>query len=78
MADGQTLTVHLLGGFRIATGHEKVTGLDQARLQRLLVYLLLHRRAPRSRQQIAFTLDAAGGGAVMQSASCLRQRGSSE
>ena len=56
MADGQTLTVHLLGGFRIATGHEKVTGLDQARLQRLLVYLLLHRRAPRSRQQIAFTL----------------------
>ncbi len=56
MADGQTLTVHLLGGFRIATGHEKVTGLDQARLQRLLAYLLLHRRAPRSRQQIAFTL----------------------
>ena len=56
MADGQTLTVHLLGGFRIATGQEKVAGLDQARLQRLLVYLLLHRRAPRSRQQIAFTL----------------------
>ena len=56
MADGQTLTVHLLGGFRIATGHEKVAGIDQPRLQRLLAYLLLHRRHPRPRQQIAFTL----------------------
>ena len=42
MADSQTLTVHLLGGFRIATGHEKVTGLDQARLQRLLALSLIH------------------------------------
>ncbi|MFO7634640.1 MAG: hypothetical protein R6W76_18975, partial [Caldilinea sp.] len=31
---------------------------DQPRLQRLLVYLLLHRRHPRPRQQIAFTLWA--------------------
>ena len=52
MVDNQALTVHLLGGFHITAGHEKVTGLDQARLQRLLVYLLLHRRAPRPRQQI--------------------------
>ena len=30
--------------------------LDQPRLQRLLVYLLLHRHHPRPRQQVAFTL----------------------
>ena len=54
MIDGQTLTVHLLGGFRITTGHEGVIGLNHARLQELLAYLLLHRERPIARQHLAF------------------------
>ncbi|HSN74087.1 MAG TPA: tetratricopeptide repeat protein, partial [Anaerolineae bacterium] len=56
MEDGRDLTIHLMGSFHITARHREAAGLDQARVQRLLVYLLLHRRAPRSRQQIAFTL----------------------
>lgn len=56
MVDDGALTIHLLGGFRISAGDTAAAGLDHARVQRLLAYLLLHRRAPRSRQQIAFTL----------------------
>jgi DNA-binding SARP family transcriptional activator len=53
---GRILTIQLLGGFRISAGGTAAVGIDQARVQRMLAYLLLHRRAPRSRQQIAFTL----------------------
>jgi DNA-binding SARP family transcriptional activator len=51
----ETLSLQLLGGFRISAGDAAVR-IDQPRLQRLLAYLLLHRRHPRPRQQIAFTL----------------------
>ena len=49
-----TLRVHLLGSFRLLHCDEAVTGFDQARLQELLAYLLLHRNVPVPRQQLAF------------------------
>ena len=49
-----TLRVHLLGSFRLLHRDEAVTGFDQARLQELLAYLLLHRNVPVPRQQLAF------------------------
>lgn len=49
------LSIQVLGNFALLAGAVHVR-LDQPRLQRLLVYLLLHRRHPRSRQEIAFTL----------------------
>ena len=49
-----TLRVHLLGSFRLLHRDEAVTGFDQARLQELLAYLLLHRKVPIPRQQLAF------------------------
>ncbi len=55
MVETEALSLQLLGGFRICAGDAAVR-IDQPRLQRLLVYLLLHRRHPRSRQEIAFTL----------------------
>lgn len=54
MIDRQPLSVHMLGGFHIRVGHEEVVGFDQTRLRLLLAYLLLHRRAPVARQQLAF------------------------
>ena len=48
------LRLHLLGSFRLLYRDEVVRGFDQARLQELLAYLLLHRNAPVSRQQLAF------------------------
>jgi DNA-binding SARP family transcriptional activator len=54
MVDSQTLSTHLLGGFRIRAGPEPVAGLDQARLQELLAYLLLHYGRPTARQRLAF------------------------
>ncbi len=56
MADDGILRICLFGGFRISAGDAPTAGLEHARVQRLLAYLLLHRHAPRSRQQIAFTL----------------------
>jgi DNA-binding SARP family transcriptional activator len=49
-----TLHVHLLGSFRLLYRDEVVKGFDQARLQELLAYLLLHRNVPVPRQQLAF------------------------
>jgi DNA-binding SARP family transcriptional activator len=49
-----TLRVHLLGSFRLLHCDEAVRGFDQARLQELLAYLLLHRNVPVPRQQLAF------------------------
>jgi hypothetical protein len=56
MADGGTLTIHLLGGFRITAGDQGVTSLEHARLQELLAFLLLQRGRPVSRQHLAFLL----------------------
>ena len=55
MDTSRILHVGLLGGFRLILDGEPVKRLDQARLQFLLAYLLLHRDAPISRQQLAFT-----------------------
>lgn len=52
----KTLHVQLFGDFHLTWGDEPVTSIDSSRLQSLLAYLLLHRTAPQSRQQIAFLL----------------------
>ena len=46
--------VRLLGEFSVTTDGVAVSGLNSARLQSLLAYLLLHRTSPQSRQQLAF------------------------
>lgn len=48
------LHVHLLGPFRLLWDDQPVPGFDQPRLQHLLAYLVLHRDASLSRQQLAF------------------------
>jgi DNA-binding SARP family transcriptional activator/predicted ATPase len=48
------LNISLLGGFNISWGDKPITGVKTLRLQALLAYLLLHRAAPISRQQLAF------------------------
>jgi len=50
------LQIQLLGDFRLIYGGEPLTTLQAERPQSLLTYLLLHRRAPQSRQHIAFLL----------------------
>lgn len=54
MDTSRTLHVQLLGSFRVTRGNDQVVDLDQPRLQFLLAYLLLHRDAAISRQQLAF------------------------
>jgi DNA-binding SARP family transcriptional activator/predicted ATPase len=49
-----TLHVQLLGDFRLVYGDELVRGVNTARLQSLLAYLVLHRDAPQARQHLAF------------------------
>lgn len=51
---GALLCITLLGAFHLTYGDTPVAGFDQARLQQLLAYLLLHRGKPVSRQQLAF------------------------
>ena len=48
------LHLQLLGPFHLRRGNQPVAGFDQARLQQLLAYLVLHRSAAISRQQLAF------------------------
>ncbi len=48
------LHIQLLGDFQLVDGDEPVTMVNTPRLQSLLAYLLLHRNAPQSRQQLAF------------------------
>jgi DNA-binding SARP family transcriptional activator len=48
--------LYLLGPFRLHQDDQPVAGFDQARLQHLLAYLALHRQAPISRPQLAFSL----------------------
>jgi DNA-binding SARP family transcriptional activator len=45
------LRVELLGHFCVMHSDRPVTGIDNARLQSLLAYLVLHRDAPRSRAE---------------------------
>jgi DNA-binding SARP family transcriptional activator len=54
MIENPSLTIHLLGGFRLTAELEPVTGLERLRLQELLAYLLLHRDRPLPRQHLAF------------------------
>jgi len=50
------LRVQLLGGFNLVYNNAPVIGVNPARLQSLLAYLILHADSPQSRQQIAFLL----------------------
>ena len=54
MTDSPLLTIHLLGSFRLTAVDQGAIGLDQARLQELLAYLLLHRGQRPPRQRLAF------------------------
>lgn len=49
-----TLHIRLLGDFQLVYGTESVTGVNTARVQSLLVHLLMHRNAAQSRQHLAF------------------------
>ena len=49
-----SLHVHLLGSFRLLSHGNTIKGFDQARLQELLTYFLLHRGSAISRQQLSF------------------------
>ena len=49
-----SLRIRLLGQFAITHATEAIVAIPHARLQELLAYLLLHRTAPISRQQLAF------------------------
>jgi len=49
-----TLQICLLGNFQLLYANQVLTSVNTPRLQALLVYLLLHRQAPQSRQHIAF------------------------
>ncbi|MFN8495745.1 MAG: BTAD domain-containing putative transcriptional regulator [Caldilineaceae bacterium] len=48
------LKIQLLGEFRLIYGDKLVSEVNTPRLQALLAYLILHRAAPQSRQQVAF------------------------
>lgn len=50
------LDVRLLGDFAIYSDGEPLTCVNSPRTQSLLAYLVLHRTAPQSRQQVAFLL----------------------
>src|SRR5438128_311736 len=51
-----TLHIKLLGEFKIEDGSIPLTGVNSARLQSLLAYLLLHRGVRESRAHLAFRL----------------------
>lgn len=51
-----TLSIRLLGGFRLVYGDVPVTALDAPRMQSLVAYLVLHRDAPQPRRQLAYLL----------------------
>jgi non-specific serine/threonine protein kinase len=55
-AESPGLQIQLLGGFRLELTGRGPVGIIQPRLQHLIAYLLLHRHAYVSRQQIAFAL----------------------
>jgi len=47
------LHLDLLGTFRLRRGDQPLAGFEQARLQHTLAYIVYHRTAPISRQQLA-------------------------
>src|SRR5512139_2366482 len=49
-----SLHICLLGGCSLYYNETPVTGVNTARLQSLLAYLILHRSAPQSRYHLAF------------------------
>ena len=49
------LRIQLFGDFSITYDGRSVNSVNQARVQSLLGYLLLHRHAPQARQHVAFT-----------------------
>ncbi|MFN8493654.1 MAG: BTAD domain-containing putative transcriptional regulator [Caldilineaceae bacterium] len=51
-----SLRIQMLGDFRLMDDDSVMAAITQARHQALLAYLLLHRHAPQSRQQLAFLL----------------------
>ena len=51
-----TLHLHLLGEFRLESTDAPLNQPTAPRVQALLAYLVLHRAAPQSRQQLAFLL----------------------
>jgi DNA-binding SARP family transcriptional activator len=50
------ISLRLLGEFRLQCDEMPVTGLEGARLQSLLTYLVLHHDVPQSRTRLAFLL----------------------
>lgn len=50
------MQIRLLGEFSVIDNGTPVEGLQHARLQSLLAYLIVHHEAPQSRARIAFTL----------------------
>ncbi len=50
------LLVNLLGGFHIAYNDTAILGVHAARLQSLLIYLILHADSPQPRQRVAFLI----------------------
>jgi DNA-binding SARP family transcriptional activator/predicted ATPase/DNA-binding XRE family transcriptional regulator len=48
------LQAQLFGGFRLVYDSRVITGVNSARLQSLLTFLILHADSPQSRQQVAF------------------------
>ena len=58
IVDSQTLTIHLLGGFRITTGHEGVMGLNHAAPARAA---RLSAAAPRAADRRASTWPSSSG-----------------
>ena len=51
-----TLHIRLLGGFDLTYRDAPVVGVNTARLQSLVVYLILHPGSPQLRQHVAFLL----------------------
>src|SRR5262245_41883886 len=49
-----SLQIQLFGSFHLIYNGTLMTAVNQARLQSLVAYLLLHRDAPQSRQHLAF------------------------
>ena len=73
------LQIQLLGGWRVTCGDEPISGLDSARPQALLAYLILHRNTVLTRQQLAFlfwpeTTDAQAQTNLRQLLHTLRRR----
>jgi DNA-binding SARP family transcriptional activator len=66
-----SLAFHLFGRFRAQSGDKPLTGLDGARVQELLCYLLLHRDRVLPRETLAGTLW--GDGSTARSRKQLRQ-----